>query len=226
MGTLTTNYLFQKPTDGGDPDVWALDYASGDPMVDPSPGLNGNWEKADRLFQDALTRLQAIDDLLDGVPEAVEQARIPVGGLVFFTTEVDVAALYGYGTWQLYAQGRVLVGEGGAYVAGAEGGVSTVSLTWGQTPVHNHTADPPNTTSSSAGSHTHSNVTGATGSGFSAGSGSTSTAQTASGKTTGSSGSHAHTLNVGGFNSSSVGGSSPHENKQPSKTGAVYRRTA
>lgn len=62
MGTLTTNYEFQLPTIGGDDDVWGNDFsASDDPMTDPSPGLNGNWEKADQVIADLEARIAALE---------------------------------------------------------------------------------------------------------------------------------------------------------------------
>lgn len=225
MGNPTANYQFLKPTDGGDPDIWALDYASGDPMVDPSPGLNGNWSKMDLLMQDAIDRLAAVEQSIENVPEEAEKARIPVGGLLFFATEVDVAALVGYGTWQLVNSGQVLVGEGGGYTAGQTGGVTTVTLTSSQMPAHTHSCDPPSTTSSSNGSHSHSSFTGATGSAFSAESG-VSTGRSSGGRTTSTNGAHTHTLNVGSFTSGSSGSGQSHNNQQPSKVAAMYRRTA
>jgi hypothetical protein len=63
----------------------------------------------------------------------------PVGSLFLSTVSTDPALLLGYGTWVLYAAGRVLVGIDPAQtefdVAGEIGGEKTHLLTCAETPV-------------------------------------------------------------------------------------------
>lgn len=76
-------------------------------------------------------------------------SQIPVG--VVITIDGDSsnpATLFGYGTWQVYGQGRVIVGVGSttdangnsvAFNAGATGGEFSHTLTQSEMPQHSHT---------------------------------------------------------------------------------------
>lgn len=64
MGTLTTNYQFQKPAIGGDRDSWADAYDTGDPATDPSPGLVGNWQKMDLLHKELEDKILGLENSL------------------------------------------------------------------------------------------------------------------------------------------------------------------
>ena len=70
---------------------------------------------------------------------------VPVGGIIEWdgtgltdapdlSTPEKVAAVYGYGTWEAYGAGRVTIGAGGEYEAGATGGEKEVYLTSAEIP--------------------------------------------------------------------------------------------
>ena len=68
---------------------------------------------------------------------------LPVGEIVQFDVPTSPATLWGFGTWESLAEGRVLVGAGTAdsgtvYTAGQTGGEEKHSLTVGEMPRHNH----------------------------------------------------------------------------------------
>lgn len=101
----------------------------------------------------------------------------------------------------------------------ATGGAETHTLTTAQLASHAHSVDPPSTTTSSNGSHTH-DVTEKVAIGYDGSffpiwangdteSGSNYTVETDS------AGSHTHTLNISAFNSASAGSGSAHNNVQP-----------
>lgn len=108
-------------------------------------------------------------------------------------------------------------GSGTNTTLGATVGASTVQLTIAQLASHNHTVNPPNTETTSSGSHRHDiEVTdpgfatvGSHTSGSTQGSPS-ATSQTESG------GNHTHDVNIPEFTSGSTGSGSAHLNIQPS----------
>ena len=67
----------------------------------------------------------------------------PVGEIVHLTVPTNPATLWGFGTWEAIAAGRVLVGAGTAdsgtvYTAGQTGGEETHTLTMDEMPKHHH----------------------------------------------------------------------------------------
>lgn len=90
----------------------------------------------------------------------------PVGSIYMSTSSTNPHNLFG-GTWEAYAQGRVLIGVGQGtdangvkktFNAGATGGEYEHTLTVGEMPAHNHTAS-----TNSTGSHTHTGTAASTG---------------------------------------------------------------
>lgn len=63
------------------------------------------------------------------------QALFPVGSLVMNTTGTNPASYLGFGTWQNFSEGRVLVGQGGGFTLGSSGGASSQSV---PIPAHTH----------------------------------------------------------------------------------------
>lgn len=66
----------------------------------------------------------------------------PIGCLYSTTVATNPATVFGFGTWEAYAAGRVLVGNGtsdAVYTAAATGGASTHTLTATEMPAHTHT---------------------------------------------------------------------------------------
>ena len=222
MGTATTNYGFNKPTIGADEDNWGDDYGGGDdPLVDPSPGLNGNWEKVDQLLnqlQMQVTQLQA--DLT--------KREIQVGQLYISTTDVDPATSLGYGTWAAWGEGRALVGVGdngggNARATEEEFGSDETTLTEPQLPAHLHGNGTLST--GSAGSHTHSSnralfVTGGGSIIVASNPGGLHNTLTAS-SVLNASPNHTHPINGSTAN---TGGNQGHSNDQASKAAYIWKR--
>lgn len=74
------------------------------------------------------------------------QAAYPVGTIYTSTVSTNPATLFGFGTWVAFGAGRVLLGDGGGYSAGATGGSADAIVV-----SHTHTAS----TSISDPGHTH-----------------------------------------------------------------------
>jgi hypothetical protein len=79
--------------------------------------------------------------------QAVAQSLFPIGAIYTATVSTNPATLLGFGTWTAFGAGRVLIGNGGGFSAGATGGSAdaiTVSHTHTATSTvtdsgHNHT---------------------------------------------------------------------------------------
>ena len=65
----------------------------------------------------------------------------PVGSVYTSAVATNPATLLGVGVWEAFGAGRVMLGHGGGYTAGATGGATTDShtLTTAEIPSHNHT---------------------------------------------------------------------------------------
>jgi hypothetical protein len=63
------------------------------------------------------------------------QALYPIGSIYTATVSTNPATLFGFGTWTAYGAGRVLIGNGGGYSAGATGGSADAVVV-----SHTHTA--------------------------------------------------------------------------------------
>jgi hypothetical protein len=78
---------------------------------------------------------------------AISLATIyPIGSIYTSTVSTNPATLFGIGTWVAFGAGRVLLGDGGGYAAGATGGSADAIVV-----SHNHTA----TTTSTDSGHSH-----------------------------------------------------------------------
>ena len=63
----------------------------------------------------------------------------PIGAIYMNANRSDSPNIYiGYGIWKKYAEGRVLLGEGGGFSAGATGGTLSHAVTISEMPSHNH----------------------------------------------------------------------------------------
>lgn len=89
--------------------------------------------------------------------QAALQALHPIGSIYTSTDSTNPGTSFGFGTWVAYGAGRVLLGNGGGYTAGATGGSADAIVV-----SHNHTATSSSSFSGSAGTtgtesagHTH-----------------------------------------------------------------------
>jgi hypothetical protein len=67
--------------------------------------------------------------------QAALQALHPVGSIYTSTSATNPGTSFGFGTWVAFGAGRVLIGDGGGYAAGATGGSADAIVV-----THNHTA--------------------------------------------------------------------------------------
>ena len=78
----------------------------------------------------------------DATPTAavINALVYPVGSIYTATVATNPATSLGVGTWEAFGAGRVLLGNGGGYSAGATGGATTDShtLTTSEIPSHTH----------------------------------------------------------------------------------------
>jgi hypothetical protein len=81
--------------------------------------------------------------------QAALQALHPVGSIYTSTSSTNPGTAFGFGTWVAYGAGRVLLGAGGGYTAGATGGSADAI-----TVSHTHTASSTFSGSALAG-HSH-----------------------------------------------------------------------
>lgn len=225
MGTLTTNKQFYKPEVGGvaDEGTWGIDFSGGTPETDPSPGYNGNWEKADAILNTQETELAALEASLAAI--SVDGLLYQVGDLYISASDTDPATTLGYGTWEAWGIGRALVGVGDNgehnWTADEQRGSETHTLVEGELPSHVHEADPPATNTNNTGGHSHGYVkttnsnAGTNDSGNSYG---TSSVNLSSGPN------HTHTINLPATVSSAFGGGGAHDNVQPSKAYYIWKR--
>jgi hypothetical protein len=140
----------------------------------------------------------------------------PVGSIYTSTASTNPNTLFGFGTWVAFGAGRVMVGNGGGFTAGATGGSADAIVV-----SHTHTG-----TTASAGAHQHGTNTGS----FLCGSASSGTTGWSGGgnytpvspqSTTGSAGTHDHT-----FTTDSAGSSGTNANLQPYIVVYMWNRTA
>ena len=79
---------------------------------------------------------------------AVLERLLPVGSIVEWSpvdsgkadlsTPEKVAAYYGFGTWEAYGSGRMLLGVSDGHAIGSTGGEEKHTLTINEMPSHNH----------------------------------------------------------------------------------------
>jgi len=66
---------------------------------------------------------------------AILQAVYPIGSIYTATVSTSPATLFGFGTWTAFGAGRVMIGNGGGFTAGATGGSADAVVV-----SHTHTA--------------------------------------------------------------------------------------
>jgi hypothetical protein len=133
----------------------------------------------------------------------------PVGSIYTATVSTNPATLFGFGTWTAFGAGRVLIGNGGGFTAGATGGSADAIVV-----SHTHTG-----TTAGSGSHSHT-IPGAYTAGGTANDGLYSNASSTI-VTTDTVANHTHT-----FTTDSTGASATNANLQPYVVVYIWQRTA
>lgn len=171
----------------------------------------------------------------------------PVGSIYMSTNSINPGALFG-GTWEAYAQGRVLIGAGTGtdsrsenktFAAGSTGGEYNHQLTVGEMPSHSHDGNTSeggahnhNASLANAAGHTH-NLSYGPGRQDSGNPGWQAYTNSGNGVNTKSAGAHTHTLTMNEaanhkhtLTISTNGGNEEHNNMQPYVSVYVFRRIA
>ena len=110
------------------------------PLV--SPTLTGVPTAPTAALGTNTTQLATTAFVTAATPSAatINGAAYPVGSVYTSVISTNPATLLGVGTWAAFGAGRVLLGNGGGYSAGATGGATTDShtLTVAEIPSHVH----------------------------------------------------------------------------------------
>ena len=99
-----------------------------------SMGSNQLTNVANGTTNDAAVNLGQLNAVAAQATAAL-QAQYPVGALLMNTTGANPNSYLGFGTWQSFGEGRVLIGSGGGQVLGSTGGSNTQSV---PLPAHTH----------------------------------------------------------------------------------------
>jgi hypothetical protein len=147
--------------------------------------------------------------------EAVKEDIYPIGSIyINASNSTNPGTLLGFGTWTAFGAGRVLIGNGGGFSAGATGGSADATLV-----SHSHTAS-----TGSSGTHTHplnggsTGVQGQVGAGFGYGASNDNTSVRVTATDAG--GDHTHTVTV-----DANGSSATNANLQPYIVVYMWQRT-
>jgi hypothetical protein len=108
--------------------VTATNYMAG--ATFPSPTLTGTPVAPTASFGTNTTQIATT-----AFVQAALQALHPVGSIYTSTSATNPGTSFGFGTWVAFGAGRVLIGDGGGYAAGATGGSADAIVV-----THNHTA--------------------------------------------------------------------------------------
>lgn len=204
-----------------------------------APAISGVSSAPTALFGNSTSQLATT-----AFVQAALQALYPVGCVYTSTASANPASTFGFGTWVAFAAGRVMVGVGGAFTAGATGGSAdaiVVSHTHtassgNQSADHNHTFSGTTSTASLTGTFPTATTSGGYSGVFSqnytySGNGSdpqpnanvsmnASHSHTVSGTTSGVSANHNHAITV-----DSTGASGTNANLQPYIVVYIWNRT-
>jgi len=121
------------------------------------PIANGGTGTTSTTFANLTTNVTGTLPLANGGTGVTSLAALgnlfyPVGSIYTATVSTNPGTLFGFGTWSAFGAGRVLIGDGGGFSAGATGGSADAVLV-----SHTHTA----TVSDPGHAHALSQVNGA-----------------------------------------------------------------
>lgn len=192
----------------------------------------------------SVKRLKEEISAMAAVPALINYLQVlyPVGCLYFTRRTENPRDILGFGTWERYGSGRMIVsldpGNEALSVVGATGGEATHTLTEAEMPehdhpvleqtitggTHKHTIAPPATETGSAGAHTHTVATQGN-SGFGGGGIATGDNSANSTRETSEAEAHTHTVEITPFETESGGDHShtvPEQNTQAVGGGAAH----
>lgn len=177
-----------------------------------------------------------IKELIQESEDTMWQDAFPVGSIYINTTTADPNTFMGFGTWENFAAGRVLVGldDGVAPfdTLGDTGGEVEHTLTSGEMPSHTHTQDSHNHTQDShnhtQNSHTHTQYsnTAAHQAGGANNNAQVTTLGANTGGTTATNIATTATNQATTATNQNTGGGSAHNNLQPFIVVSIWQRTA
>lgn len=104
------------------------------PTFTGTPTLPTGTTGVTQSSSDDTTKL-ATTAFVQDVADVIKSALFPVGVIYTATVSTNPATLIGFGTWTAFGAGRVLIGNGGGFTAGATGGSADAVVV-----SHNHTA--------------------------------------------------------------------------------------
>jgi hypothetical protein len=104
------------------------------PTFTGSPVLPTGTTATTQSSSDDTTKL-ATTAFVQDVADVVKSALFPVGAIYTATVSTNPATLLGFGSWSAFGAGRVLIGNGGGFSAGATGGSADAIVV-----SHTHTA--------------------------------------------------------------------------------------
>jgi hypothetical protein len=116
------------------------------PTFTGSPVLPTGTTGVTQSSSDDTTKL-ATTAFVQDVADVIKSALFPVGAIYTATVSTNPATLLGFGSWSAFGAGRVLIGNGGGFSAGATGGSAdsivishthTYSSTTGSSGTHQH----------------------------------------------------------------------------------------
>ena len=94
--------------------------------------------KAENPVSEAIGQFSKIMEKLLPVGSIIEWAPVEGGANVDLTTPQSVSNYYGFGTWEAYGSGQMLLGVSDRHAIGSTGGEETHTLTIDEMPSHNH----------------------------------------------------------------------------------------
>ena len=86
--------------------------------------------KAENIISQVLERMLPVGSIVEWAPVD--------GGKADLSSADKVAAYYGFGTWEAYGSGQMLLGVSDGHAIGSTGGEETHTLTIDEVPNHNH----------------------------------------------------------------------------------------